>query len=206
MQDQLHQKQTLATRVNRLIHEEFGSIRPRLILIETISNLLPAYALCRVRTTLLRLAGFQIGHGTLFWGSPRISGTANIYRKLTIGERCGINFRCFFDLHHTITIGDQVSIGHEVFFLTSSHAIGPAQLRAGPLTTAPIAIEQGAWIGARSIILPGVTVGSGCVIAAGSIVTKDTSPNTLVGGVPARPLRALDETPGRLDESSADYQ
>jgi maltose O-acetyltransferase len=76
--------------------------------------------------------------------------------------------------------------------LTSSHHIGNQIHRAGPLTTAPVIIENGTWIGARSVVLPGVTVGAGSVVASGAIVTRNVPPNTLVGGVPARVLRTID--------------
>jgi acetyltransferase-like isoleucine patch superfamily enzyme len=55
-----------------------------------------------------------------------------------------------------------------------------------------VTIGDGCWIGARAVILPGVTVGAGAIVAAGSIVTRSVAPNHLVGGVPARPIRVLD--------------
>jgi acetyltransferase-like isoleucine patch superfamily enzyme len=57
----------------------------------------------------------------------------------------------------------------------------------------PIRIEDGVWIGSRVTVLPGVTIGAGAVIAAGAVVNRDVPPDTLVGGVPARVLRHLDE-------------
>jgi maltose O-acetyltransferase len=82
-------------------------------------------------------------------------------------------------------------LGHEVMLMTSSHEIGSDEHRAGPLYTAPITIKDGVWIGSRSVVLPGVTVGAGSVVAAGAIVTKDVPPHTLVGGVPARIIREI---------------
>jgi maltose O-acetyltransferase len=95
------------------------------------------------------------------------------------------------DVGATITIQDHVVIGHEVMFVTSTHAYGGPDHRAGTLTVAPIVVEEGAWLGARCTILPGVTVGRGAVVAAGAVVNRDVPPNTLVGGVPARVLREL---------------
>jgi acetyltransferase-like isoleucine patch superfamily enzyme len=83
-------------------------------------------------------------------------------------------------------------VGARVLFLTSGHEIGPSERRAGPVHSSPITVEDGCWIGAGSILLPGVTIGRGSIVAAGSVVTKDVAPDTLVGGIPARPIRELD--------------
>lgn len=56
----------------------------------------------------------------------------------------------------------------------------------------PIVIKKGAWIGGRSLILPGVTVGENAVVAGGAVVTKDVEPNTIVGGNPAKVIKRLD--------------
>jgi maltose O-acetyltransferase len=63
--------------------------------------------------------------------------------------------------------------------------------RAGDLKAEPVTIGDGAWIGARATILPGVTIGGGAVVAAGSVVTRDLPANVLAGGVPARVIREL---------------
>ncbi|MFP7761491.1 acyltransferase [Marisediminicola sp. LYQ85] len=62
----------------------------------------------------------------------------------------------------------------------------------GEVLRLPVTIGDGAWVGARAIILPGVTIGSGCVIAAGSIVRADCAPNTMWAGIPAALKRRLD--------------
>ena len=82
-----------------------------------------------------------------------------------------------------ITIGSKVAISREVFICTASHDITKPNR---PLITAPITICDGVWIGARAIILPGVTIGEGAVVAAGAVVTKDVEPFTVVGGNPAK--------------------
>lgn len=63
--------------------------------------------------------------------------------------------------------------------------------RAGPSTQEPITVQEGTWIGARSTILPGVTIGAGVIVAAGSVVTRDCDPHSLYAGVPARKIRSL---------------
>lgn len=82
-----------------------------------------------------------------------------------------------------IKIGTKVAISREAFICTASHDITKPNR---PLVTAPITICDGVWIGARAIILPGVTIGEGAVVAAGAVVTKDVEPFTVVGGNPAK--------------------
>ena len=82
-----------------------------------------------------------------------------------------------------ITIGTKVAISREAFICTASHDITKANR---PLVTAPITIGDGVWIGARAIILPGVRIGEGAVVAAGAVVTKDVEPWAVVGGNPAK--------------------
>jgi len=75
--------------------------------------------------------------------------------------------------------------------LTSTHDLGPSQHRAGPVTRAPVTIKAGAWLGPRSIVLPGVTVGEGAIVMPGALVNKDVPPNTRVAGTPARAVETL---------------
>lgn len=85
-----------------------------------------------------------------------------------------------------IKIGTKVAISREAFICTASHDISKPNR---PLITAPITIYDGVWIGARAIILPGVTIGEGAVVAAGAVVTKDVEPWTVVGGNPAKVIK-----------------
>ncbi len=179
-------------KLSRILTEELGALQPRLLIINGVLRLLPRYVAARLRPRLLRLAGIQIGHGTVIMGPLHLYGYGPIRQRLHVGRHCVINTDCFFDLNDCITIADHVSIGHEVMILTASHQMGLAEHRAGPLTTAPVAIASGVWIGARALLLPGVEIGAGSVIAAGSVVTQTVPPNTLVGGVPAKPIRQLD--------------
>lgn len=87
-----------------------------------------------------------------------------------------------------------VALGPGVLVTSASHVMSSPRRRQGPVEPRPVRIGRGAWVGARAVILPGVTVGAGCVVAAGAVVTKDTEPDTLYGGVPARPLRQLEPT------------
>ncbi|WP_156744375.1 DapH/DapD/GlmU-related protein, partial [Mycobacterium sp. E740] len=109
------------------------------------------------------------------------------------GAHSVINYGCFFDLGAATTLGAGVGIGYGVMIITCGHEIGGPEQRWSTPTTAPVVIDDGAWVGARSVILPGVTIGAGCVIAAGSVVTSDCEPNSFYAGVPARLKRRFPE-------------
>jgi len=142
-----------------------------------------------VRRVLLRMAGATVPHSADLAGGTYFSRP----RHLRIGERCFVNRRCYLDLHDKITIEADVVIGHGTTIVTSVHAVGPATRRAGVVTGRPVVIQTGSWLGANVTVLAGVTVGAGSIVAAGSMVTKDVAPNTVVAGVPARPVRRLDD-------------
>ncbi|SMS13098.1 Acetyltransferase (isoleucine patch superfamily) [Levilactobacillus zymae] len=110
-------------------------------------------------------------------------------RNLTIGKRVMINDQVQFTDLGGITLADDVLIGPGAALITVNHQLNPAHRRA--LTVAPITIEQNAWIGAKAIILPGVTVGQDAVVAAGAVVTKDVPANAVVAGVPAKVIKII---------------
>lgn len=175
--------------VHNVLRDETRIFQPRVALAQLVLWPLPPYVGGRLRAAVLRRAGFRIGHGAVFWGTPIIVGAGDIVNRLTIGNGVWFNIGCHLDLGASITIGDNAALGHQVMILTTSHQIGPTRARAGAVTTCPVTIGAGAWIGARATILPGVVIGSGAVIAAGSVVTRDVAANTLVGGAPARALK-----------------
>ncbi len=177
------------------LREQAGNVHARIVLARVLMAPLPLYFAGALRTRLLRMLGLRIGRSTDFVGMPTITGHGDIYSRLTIGEECWINIRLVLNLGDTVTIGDRVSIGHEVMLLTDSHAMGGERQRASDLISMPIVIGDGVWIGARAIVLPGVTIGNSSVVAAGAVVASDVPANVLVGGVPARVIRelALDE-------------
>ena len=174
-----------------MIVEELDGLHLRLLIANLLIHRLPPHVGNRLRIYLLRMAGVTIGHGTVFWGAPTLIGSGRFDQRLQIGDECWINIGCLLELGQPITIGNRVSLGQGVMILTTSHRMGPPLRRAGEVEQQPVVIEDGAWLGARSTILPGVTVGPGAVVAAGAVVTKSVAPNLLVGGVPARPIRQL---------------
>jgi len=99
-----------------------------------------------------------------------------------------MNSPILFDVNAPITIGNNVSIGHDVKFITTSHEIGTEEKRSGTVTSAPIVVEEGVWIGAGAIILAGVTLGRGSIIAAGTVINASVPPNTLIAPKPTRQI------------------
>lgn len=121
---------------------------------------------------------------------------------ISIGSNTFVNVDCVFLDSAAISIGANVLIGPKVQLLTVTHPLTVAErivpdgargAGEAPYRTfaRPITIHDNAWIGAGSIVLPGVTVGNGAVIGAGSIVTTDVPADTLSLGAPSRVVRAL---------------
>jgi len=111
-------------------------------------------------------------------------------RGVAIGRNSRINRDCTLDMRCGLNIGDNVSISPEVMILTLSHDYNDPSF--SDLDPGPVMIEDYVWVGTRAMILPGVTVGRGAVVAAGSVVTKDVAPMTVVAGVPAKPVSVRD--------------
>lgn len=178
-------------RWDEIARGELDGFHLKLAIAQLLVAPLPAHVGSLFRAYVFRMAGFHIGRGTVFWGTPTFTGSGDLYGRLQIGTDCWINVGCFFDLNDEITIGDRVSIGQQVMVMTSAHKIGNTERRAGPITSQPVRIENGAWLSTRCTILPGVTIGEGAVVAAGAVVTKSVAANQLVGGIPARIIREL---------------
>ena len=113
----------------------------------------------------------------------------NFGQFIQLGKNVFINHACSFLDMGGITIEDDVLIEPRVNFVTENHPLDPSNRRA--LITKPIVVKRKAWIGAGATILPGVTIGENAVIAAGAVVSKDVSTNTVVGGVPAKFINTI---------------
>ena len=110
--------------------------------------------------------------------------------EICVGQNVFINQNCtFYDLGG-LDIGDDVMIGPNVNIITTGHPVAPAQRRTITIGK-PVVIERNVWIAAGATTIGGVTVGENAVVAAGAVVTKDVPPDTLVGGNPARVIRAI---------------
>jgi acetyltransferase-like isoleucine patch superfamily enzyme len=125
-------------------------------------------------------AGVHLGCYIWFYGPGQIRRDG-----VHIGAYSRINRDCTLDVRGSIWIGDNVSVSPEVMILTAAHGVDDPLFR---VETRRVVIEDHVYIGSRAIILPGVTLGRGSVVAAGAVVTRDVPPLGIVAGVPARPV------------------
>jgi maltose O-acetyltransferase len=114
-------------------------------------------------------------------------------RNIHLGERFFANFDCILLDGAPITIGNDVLFGPRVSLYTANHALDSTERSLGACIARPITVGDRVWIGGDVTVLPGVTIGEGAVIAAGSVVTKNVAPHTVVAGNPARWLRTIGE-------------
>lgn len=151
--------------------------------------ILPPSRLFGLRRACLRIMGVDVAANVSVCGGGWVYGRG----RLALGDGSWVSPGTIFYTHHeaAIEIGARCDIGPFVRILTGSHEMGDGQRRAGPGTAKPVSIDDGCWIGASSTILGGVRIGAGSVVAAGSIVTTDVPPGTLVGGVPAKVKKTL---------------
>ncbi len=111
-------------------------------------------------------------------------------KPVTIGKNCFIQQCCTFFGRGGITIGDGVFIGPKVNLITINHDPDPDNRSA--TYGRPIVIEDKVWIGINSTVLPGVRIGYGAIIGAGSVVTKDVPAMTIAAGNPARIIKKIE--------------
>jgi maltose O-acetyltransferase len=132
-----------------------------------------------------------------------IDRSVAIYRKahiwdgiLTIKSGTSIGFNCHLDARSGIYIGKNVNLATEVMIWSLHHEINSIDFKT---KGGSVIIKDYCWLGSRCIILPGVTVGEGAIIAAGAVVSKDVEPYSVVGGVPAKKI-------GQRDKLNFNYQ
>lgn len=116
-------------------------------------------------------------------------GGRHLYLKDNVYANFGLT--CVDDA--AIHIGNNVFFGPHVTLTTANHPLDPDLRRKGLQYVKEIVIEDDVWIGTQSVVLPGVRIGCGSVIAAGSIVTKDIPANVVAMGIPCRPVREIGE-------------
>lgn len=153
----------------------------------------------------------EVGRGAHVLGQPLITNT-NLYigddlelwsehrmthlggkGRLVIGDRVFLNAGVVILAFKEIEIGDDVALASEVFISDSdNHPIGDR-----PVREAPVRIGHGSWVATRAMVLAGVTIGTRAVVAAGAVVIDDVEDDTLVAGVPARPVKKITYPPGR---------
>lgn len=168
------------------------SVHIRFALANLVSGLLPTFASGAVRGRLYRWAGFDVGKGAFIMGNLKLtSAVPGFYRKLVIGSGVTIADHVTINLDEHVSIGDNVALAPHVLIYTGSHKLGPGSMRIGQPAAFPVAIEEGAWVRLGAVIVPGVTIGRGSIVAAGAVVLKDVPPNTYVEGNPATVIRKL---------------
>jgi maltose O-acetyltransferase len=126
--------------------------------------------------------------------NSRVDRRAIVDYKVKLGERSGIGRNC--ELYGDITIGDDVLMAPEVVIYTQNHEFIKRNItihNQGLSNEKPVVIGNDVWIGRRAMIMPGVHVGNGVVIAAGSIVADNVPDYAVVGGVPARIIKYRDK-------------
>ena len=134
-----------------------------------------------VKRRLLRLFGAQVGRGVMVKPHVRIKYPW----RLAVGDHCWIGQGAWIDNLADVRLGSHVCISQGVYLCTGSHDY---RRRTFDLITGGIQVGDGGWLGARCMLLPGVTVGENAIVAGGSVVAKDVAPATIVGGSPARSI------------------
>lgn len=144
-------------------------------------RVLPCVPSRHLRIWFLRVAGANIGKNVAMFAQLEI----RCPEKLVIGEGTSIGPRVLLDARKGLSIGKNVTIAYEAILWTLHHDMNSLNFQGiGGKST----IGNYAWICSRSIILPGVSIGEGAVVASGAVVTKDVEPYTIVGGVPAKKI------------------
>lgn len=113
--------------------------------------------------------------------------------NIHLGSNVFINFNNYFMDGASITIGDNVFIGPSCGFYTATHPLDYKRRNTGLEKALPITVGNNCWFGANVSVMPGVNIGNGCVIGAGSVVTKDIPDNSLAAGVPAKVIKQIEQ-------------
>lgn len=146
----------------------------QVIKIKTARTLASGFPLNRIRIWGLRLCGFQVGK-KVYLGSGLVLTMSN---SASQGR---------------LIIGDRVAIAPRVTLVLASDANWSRLSEIIPPVEGEIVLKDDCWLGTGSILLPNVTIGEMSVVGAGSVVTKDVPPYTIVAGVPAKEIRKLDQ-------------
>lgn len=141
-------------------------------------NKIPSHTL---RVNWLRLGGAKIGKGSSVWRNTEVIGV----ESLTIGDDSCIGWHCQIDARSGLTIGDHVTIASHVLIVAGGHDLEAPEFWS---VSAPVRIDDWAWVTSRAIVLPGSHIGEGAVISANTTVSKKIEPYTIVAGFSAKPV------------------
>ena len=152
-----------------------------------VNNVFAGAYLFGVKRWLLNRIGYSLGEGT------KVVGPIFCSAKLKTGSNCWFGKNFTIHGNGTVEIGDNCDIGKDVTFLTGIHEVDSQESGTGEGRNYSISLGKGSWIGAGATLGRNVTIGKGCMVLAGACVLKNMPENTLVGGVPARIVKKLDE-------------
>jgi acetyltransferase-like isoleucine patch superfamily enzyme len=141
------------------------------------------------RNELIREMFGKVGQGV--WMEPPVSYARG--KTVTFGDHVYVNSGLTLVDDWKITFGSNILISPNVTIVTTGHPVHPDLRPHGEMYSFPVVIEDWVWIGSSVVILPGVTIGKGAVIGAGSIVTKDVPPMVVAHGNPCKVVRGISE-------------
>lgn len=160
----------------------------RMYVVSLAFRLIPETQCFNLKRRLLFWAGVNVAAGVRICSSATILGSGS----LSIGQNTWVGHESLIVSACSISIGRDVDIAPRVYIGTGTHKVDAANPRsAGTGVSKPVRIGDGAWLGAGCIILPGVNIGYKAVVAAGAVVAQNVEPYTMVGGVPAKLIKAL---------------
>lgn len=143
----------------------------------------------------------HVGEGVVFDSDVYFNKVQNI----SIGDGSFIGRSCYLNAEDDLRIGEQCMIAAECHLMTWNHRLDDRRIgiREHGRESSRVELGDGVWMGYNAIVLPGVTIGEGAVVGAGSVVTEDVEPFDVVAGVPAEPIgRRTDDGVQYLDEDS----
>jgi maltose O-acetyltransferase len=182
------------SRLAYYLHAMVNQVHLKHRLANVISGLLPDFSSGVVRGRLYRMAGLDIAHNAFIMGNIELlAGASNgFYDKLHIARGTVIGQHVTINIDADVAIGENVALSPFVRIYTGTHHLGPgSNRRLGTVIAKPVVIEDGCWIGLGAMILPGITVGHGSIVAAGAVVTESVPPDSYVEGNPAKVVRQL---------------
>lgn len=174
--DRMGKSLTIGEAVKKIASRIYNWILDFELLMLTFVGLVPLHSF---RLLIYRLDGVKIGKGSRIHIGAKFFNTT----KIEIGEDTLIGDNVFLDGRDKLKIGSHVDIASQVLIYNSEHDINAEDFHA---ITSPVEIGDYVFIGPRAIILPGVKIGKGAVVAAGAVVPKDVPEFAIVGGVPAQ--------------------
>lgn len=174
--------------------KEIGFVKStKFLFYSLIEFLLTVTFIPQIRVLVLKLLGASIGDNTIILNVSFMNLYRGSFANLIVGNNCYLGKGVLLDLAGKIRLADEVTVAERSILITHMN-VGykdhPLQ-KIYPSKVDKISIGRGTFIGVGSIILPGVSIGEKCLIAAGSVVTKDIESNKFAAGVPAKYLKSL---------------